>query len=280
MYDDNDAFFKKLVSDHVSGQLKVAPEHISDRVLDCMGKPHIDVYNAFKKKYFDYCKEIGKEQYLVPYLMSSHPGSTVDEAIELACYLKAEHYAPEQVQDYYPTPGTASTVMYYTGINPLTGKKVYVPTTYEEKSEQRALLQFNKPDNAAKVRSALIKAGRDDLIGFGGECLVKPERAPHFEKKKDNKENVMQKSSTIKIITIASIVLLVLLFIALVINVIKLSSLNNRKAELQTKLAEIERQIDENTDTIDYLGTDDYIDRYAREYLNMNGEGEEAFTGK
>ena len=121
--------------------------------------------------------------------MSSHPGSTIDEAIELACYLKAEHYAPEQVQDYYPTPGTASTVMYYTGINPLTGKKVYVPTTYEEKSEQRALLQFNKPDNANKVRSALIKAGRSDLIGFGGDCLVKPERAPYFDKKKDNKSD-------------------------------------------------------------------------------------------
>ena len=189
MYDDNDAFFKKLVKDHVSGQLKVAPEHISDRVLDCMGKPHIDVYNAFKKKYFDYCREIGKEQYLVPYLMSSHPGSTVNEAIELACYLKAEHYAPEQVQDYYPTPGTASTVMYYTGINPLNGKKVYVPTTYEEKSEQRALLQFNKPDNAQKVRSALIKAGREDLIGFSGNCLVKPERAPYFDKKSDKKND-------------------------------------------------------------------------------------------
>lgn len=189
MYDNDDSFFKKLVSDHVSGQLKVAPEHISNRVLDSMGKPHIDVYNAFKKKYFDYCREIGKEQYLVPYLMSSHPGSTVDEAIELACYLKAEHYAPEQVQDYYPTPGTASTVMYYTGVNPLTGKKVYVPTTYEEKSEQRALLQFNKPDNAQKVRSALIRAGREDLIGFGGNCLVKPERAPHFDKKKSDKKN-------------------------------------------------------------------------------------------
>ena len=191
MYDKDDSFFKKLVSDHVSGQLKVAPEHISDRVLDAMGKPHIDVYRAFKKKYFELCREIGKEQYLVPYLMSSHPGSTIDEAIELACYLKAEHYAPEQVQDYYPTPGTASTVMYYTGINPLTGKKVYVPTTYEEKSEQRALLQFNKPDNAHKVRSALIKAGRDDLIGFGGECLVRPDRTPHFDKKskKKNEKN-------------------------------------------------------------------------------------------
>ena len=199
MYDDNDAFFKKLVADHVSGQLKVAPEHISDRVLDSMGKPHIDVYNAFKKKYFDLCKQIGKEQYLVPYLMSSHPGSTIDEAIELACYLKAEHYAPEQVQDYYPTPGTASTVMYYTGINPLTGKKVYVPTTYEEKSEQRALLQFNKPDNAQKVRSALIKAGREDLIGFGSECLVRPERAPHFDKKKgESKGNSKGNKNNVK----------------------------------------------------------------------------------
>ncbi len=187
MYDKDDSFFKKLVRDHVSGQLKVAPEHISDKVLDKMGKPHIDVYNAFKKKYFELCREAGKEQYLVPYLMSSHPGSTVDEAIELACYLKAEHYAPEQVQDYYPTPGTASTVMYYTGIDPLTGKKVYVPTTHEEKSEQRALLQFNKPDNADKVRQALTRAGRDDLIGFGADCLVKPKQSPHFDKKNDKK---------------------------------------------------------------------------------------------
>ncbi len=175
MYDKDDSFFKKLVRDHVSGQLKVAPEHISDNVLDSMGKPHINVYNSFKKKYFDLCREVGKEQYLVPYLMSSHPGSTMDDAVQLACYLKAEHYAPEQVQDYYPTPGTASTVMYYTGIDPLTGKKVYVPTTYEEKSEQRALLQFNRPQNADKVRSALRHAGRPDLIGYEPSCLVKPE---------------------------------------------------------------------------------------------------------
>lgn len=175
MYDKDDSFFRKLVSDHVSGQLKVAPEHISDNVLDSMGKPHINVYNSFKKKYFDLCREVGKEQYLVPYLMSSHPGSTMDDAVQLACYLKSEHYAPEQVQDYYPTPGTASTVMYYTGIDPLTGKKVYVPTTYEEKSEQRALLQFNRPQNADKVRSALRHAGRPDLIGYESSCLVKPE---------------------------------------------------------------------------------------------------------
>lgn len=174
MYDKNDAFFRKLVRDHVSGQLKVAPEHISDNVLDAMGKPHIDVYAAFKKKYFELCREVGKEQYLVPYLMSSHPGSTLEDAVQLACYLKAEHYAPEQVQDYYPTPGTASTVMYYTGIDPLTGKKVYVPTTYEEKSEQRALLQFNRPQNADKVRAALKAAGHTELIGYGADCLVRP----------------------------------------------------------------------------------------------------------
>ena len=176
MYDQDDTFFKKLVRDNVSGQLKVAPEHCSDGVLNCMGKPSFKVYKEFRKKYFELCHEVGKEQYLVPYLMSSHPGSTIGEAIELACYLKQEHYAPEQVQDFYPTPGTASTVMYYTGINPLTDKKVYTPTSYEEKAEQRALLQFNRPQNADKVRKALIRAHREDLIGFGAECLVKPER--------------------------------------------------------------------------------------------------------
>lgn len=206
MYDNDDSFFRKLVSDHVSGQLKVAPEHISDNVLDAMGKPHIDVYRAFKKKYFELCREVGKEQYLVPYLMSSHPGSTLADAVELACYLKAEHYAPEQVQDYYPTPGTASTVMYYTGINPLTGKKVYVPTDYTEKSEQRALLQFNRPQNADKVRAALKAANREDLIGFGSECLVKPERvqgqmygpAPGNRNSKNNKTAKGTKSGTSK----------------------------------------------------------------------------------
>ena len=174
--DSDDSFFRKLVKDNVSGQLKVAPEHCANAVLDSMGKPHFDVYKRFRKKYFELCNKVGKEQYLVPYLMSSHPGSTISEAIELACYLKAEHYAPEQVQDFYPTPGTASTVMYYTGINPLTGKKVYTPTSYEEKSEQRALLQFNRPENADKVRRALVRAHREDLIGYGADCLVKPER--------------------------------------------------------------------------------------------------------
>ena len=174
MLDKNDAFFRKLVRDNVSGQLKVAPEHCSDAVLGCMGKPSFTVYEGFRKKFFDLTKQIGKEQYLVPYLMSSHPGSTLQDAVELAVCLKKNGYAPEQVQDYYPTPGTASTVMYYTGINPLTMKPVYVATDYNEKQLQRALLQFNRPQNADMVRQALKKAGREDLIGFGPECLVKP----------------------------------------------------------------------------------------------------------
>ena len=173
--DPDESFFKKLVKDHVSGQLKVAPEHCADRVLDAMGKPHFEVYQKFRRRYFELTKSIGKEQYLVPYLMSSHPGSDLAEAVELAECLKRDHYAPEQVQDYYPTPGTASTVMYYTGIDPLTMKRVHVTTDYHEKQLQRALLQFNRPQNAALVREALRRAGREDLIGFGPECLVRPE---------------------------------------------------------------------------------------------------------
>ncbi len=176
MADKNDAFFKKLVRDNVSGQLKVAPEHCSSPVLRCMGKPDFEVYQGFRRRFFEITKSIGKEQYLVPYLMSSHPGSTLNDAIELALCLKRDKYAPEQVQDYYPTPGTASTVMYYTGINPLDMKPVYVCTDYHEKQLQRALLQYNRPDNAPLVREALIKAGREDLIGFGEECLVRPAR--------------------------------------------------------------------------------------------------------
>lgn len=178
MYDDSDAFFKKLVKDNVSGQLKVAPEHCSSPVLRCMGKPDFDVYEGFRKKYFELSRECGKEQYLVPYLMSSHPGSTLNDAIELALCLKRDHYAPEQVQDYYPTPGTASTVMYYTGINPLDMKNVYVATDYHEKQLQRALLQYNRPQNAPLVREALRLAHREDLIGYGENCLVKPEGNP------------------------------------------------------------------------------------------------------
>ncbi len=172
--DPDDAFFRKLVRDHVSGQLKVAPEHCASPVLRCMGKPDFEVYERFRTQYFDLCREVGKEQYLVPYLMSSHPGSTLRDAVELAVCLKRDHYAPEQVQDYYPTPGTASTVMFYTGINPLDMKPVHVVTDYHEKQLQRALLQYNRPENADLVREALIKAGREDLIGYGSECLVRP----------------------------------------------------------------------------------------------------------
>ena len=177
MLDKNDAFFKKLVRDNVSGQLKVAPEHCSSSVLRCMGKPDFEVYQGFRRRFFEITKSMGKEQYLVPYLMSSHPGSTLNDAIELALCLKRDKYAPEQVQDYYPTPGTASTVMYYTGINPLDMKPVYVCTDYHEKQLQRALLQYNRPENADLVREALIKAGREELIGFGEECLVRPKGA-------------------------------------------------------------------------------------------------------
>ncbi|MBO7302784.1 MAG: DUF3362 domain-containing protein, partial [Clostridia bacterium] len=174
--DKDEAFFKKLVRDNVSGQLKVAPEHCSADVLRCMGKPDFAVYERFRKRYFELTKSFGKEQYLVPYLMSSHPGSTLKDALELALCLKRDGYAPEQVQDYYPTPGTASTVAFYTGIDPLTMKPVYVATDYHEKQLQRALLQYNRPQNAPLVREALIKLGRDDLIGYGAECLVRPER--------------------------------------------------------------------------------------------------------
>ena len=174
MADKDDSFFTKLVRDNVSGQLKVAPEHCSANVLGCMGKPNFEVYEGFRQKFFETTKRLGKEQYLVPYLMSSHPGSTLNDAIELALCLKRNGYAPEQVQDYYPTPGTASTVMYYTGINPLNMKKVYVATDYHEKQLQRALLQFNRPQNADLVREALTKAGRTDLIGHGKDCLVRP----------------------------------------------------------------------------------------------------------
>ena len=185
--DPDESFFKKLVRDNVSGQLKVAPEHCSSPVLRCMGKPDFEVYQRFRKRYFELTKSIGKEQYLVPYLMSSHPGSTLSDALELALCLKRDHYAPEQVQDYYPTPGTASTVMFYTGIDPLTMKNVYVATDYHEKMLQRALLQYNRPQNAPLVREALIKLHREDLIGYGPECLVRPAHENHGNAKPSTK---------------------------------------------------------------------------------------------
>lgn len=174
MADPSDAFMKELVTHHVSGQLKVAPEHISEAVLHSMGKPCGKMYKQFSDKYFALCKAVGKEQYLVPYLMSSHPGSTLKSAIELAEFLRDMGYQPEQVQDFYPTPGTLSTCMYHTGLDPRTMKPVYVPKEFEEKRMQRALLQFRNPKNHDLVRAALEKAGRADLIGFGPKCLAPP----------------------------------------------------------------------------------------------------------
>ncbi|MCH5196409.1 MAG: YgiQ family radical SAM protein [Oscillospiraceae bacterium] len=175
LLDKNSDFLDELVEFHVSGQLKVAPEHASNRVLDLMGKPHIEVYEEFEKKFYKATKRCGKEQYLVPYLMSSHPGCTLNDAIELALFEKKHNIRPEQVQDFYPTPGTISTAMFYTGLDPYTMEPVYVPRSYEEKSMQRALLQYFMPKNRALVEKALIIAKRRDLIGTGSECLIKPE---------------------------------------------------------------------------------------------------------
>lgn len=188
--DKNDDFFNELVEHHISGQLKVAPEHCSASVLDMMGKPHIEAYKLFAKKYFQKTKAMGKEQYLVPYLMSSHPGSTLKDAIELACFLKAENIRPEQVQDFYPTPGTISTCMYYTGINPYTNEKVYVAKTKEEKAMQRALLQYYKPENRDIIIKALTIAKRKDLIGSKEGCLVKAPQATN-----DRAGNMPKRSS-------------------------------------------------------------------------------------
>ncbi len=171
--DKKDTFFKELVQFHISGQLKVAPEHVSDAVLSRMGKPRNAVYNQFVDKYFALNRQYGMNQFLVPYLMSSHPGSTLKEAIELAEYIREMGYNPEQVQDFYPTPSTLSTVMYYTGLDPRTMDKVYVPTDPHEKAMQRALIQYRNPKNYYLVREALLAAHREDLIGSGPKCLIR-----------------------------------------------------------------------------------------------------------
>ena len=158
---------------HISGQLKVAPEHVSDAVLCRMGKPRNAVYNRFVDKYFALNKQYNMNQFLVPYLMSSHPGSTMKEAVELAEYIRDMGYNPEQVQDFYPTPSTLSTVMYYTGLDPRTMEKVYVPTDPHEKAMQRALIQYRNPKNYYLVKEALIAAHREDLIGSGPKCLIR-----------------------------------------------------------------------------------------------------------
>lgn len=172
--DKNRLFLRELCEHHVSGQLKVAPEHVSDAVLSKMGKPKNAVYNQFVKEYKEMNARIHKEQYLVPYLMSSHPGSSLKEAVELAEYLRDLGYMPEQVQDFYPTPSTISTCMYYTGLDPRTMEPVYVPVNPHEKAMQRALIQYRNPKNYDLVKEALIQAGRTDLIGFDKKCLIRP----------------------------------------------------------------------------------------------------------
>lgn len=174
MCDPDDTFINELCKYHISGQLRVAPEHISDNVLNKMGKPSNDVYEGFLKRYQRINKKTGKEQFVVPYLMSSHPGSTMNEAIELAEYIRDLGYMPEQVQDFYPTPSTLSTCMYYTGLDPATMDKVYTPVSHHEKAMQRALIQYRNPENYELVKEALIKNGRTDLIGFGPKCLIPP----------------------------------------------------------------------------------------------------------
>ena len=176
IYDDDPTFLRELCEHHVSGQLKVAPEHISDAVLQKLGKPEVAVYNRFVKAYKAMNEKLGKKQFLVPYLMSSHPGSTLKEAIELSEYLRDLGYMPEQVQDFYPTPSTISTCMYYTGVDPRNMQPVYVATNPHEKAMQRALIQYRNPKNYDLVEEALIKAGRTDLIGYDKKCLIRPRK--------------------------------------------------------------------------------------------------------
>lgn len=177
IYDKDQTFLRELCEYHVSGQLKVAPEHISNAVLEKLGKPNVEVYQKFVDAYYRMNQKLGKEQYLVPYLMSSHPGSTLKEAIELAEYLRDHNLSPEQVQDFYPTPSTISTCMYYTGLDPRTMQPVYVATNPHEKAMQRALIQYKNPRNYELVREALLKAGREDLIGYDKKCLIRPRKS-------------------------------------------------------------------------------------------------------
>ena len=185
MADKDDTFFRELCEYHISGQLKVAPEHVSDKVLQKMGKPENSVYRAFTKKYEQMNKKLHKDQYLVPYLMSSHPGSTLKEAVELAEYLRDIGHMPEQVQDFYPTPSTISTCMYYTGVDPRDMSKVYVPKNPHEKAMQRALMQYKDPKNYDLVLEALKKTGRMDLVGFEQKCLIRPRKSAGSNYKKE-----------------------------------------------------------------------------------------------
>ena len=181
--DPSPEFLEELIRYHVSGQLRVAPEHVSDQVLYYMGKPEHQVYEKFIQRFYKINEKYGMKQYAVPYLMSSHPGCTMKEAVKLAEYVRDMGFMPEQVQDFYPTPSTMSTCMYYTGIDPRTGQKVYVPKDPREKAMQRALLQYRKPENYELVWEALEKAGRTDLIGFDGKCLLRPRKGEKTGKK-------------------------------------------------------------------------------------------------
>lgn len=195
IHDTDDKFFNELVEHHISGQLKVAPEHISNRVLGYMGKPNHNVYEKFVAKYNNINKKMDKNQFLVPYLMSSHPGSDINSAIELAEYLRDLGYMPEQVQDFYPTPGTLSTCMYYTELDPRTMEKVFVPKSPHEKAMQRALIQYRNPKNYRLVHEALIIGGREDLIGFDKKCLIRPKGKASFRVSNQPTSNHNQKKN-------------------------------------------------------------------------------------
>lgn len=198
MCDPDDTFISELCKYHISGQLRVAPEHISDNVLKKMGKPSNDVYESFIERYQRINKKTGKEQFVVPYLMSSHPGSTMKDAIALAEYIRDLGYMPEQVQDFYPTPSTLSTCMYYTGLDPATMEKVYTPVSHHEKAMQRALIQYRNPENYELVKEALIKNGRADLIGFGPKCLIPPRKMNvhnHTGQKRTGSDNANNKNT-------------------------------------------------------------------------------------
>ncbi|MBO5087116.1 MAG: YgiQ family radical SAM protein [Lachnospiraceae bacterium] len=202
--DKHDSFMKELCKHHISGQLRVAPEHVADPVLQLMGKPSNSVYQRFVDRFYDVNKKLGMEQYLVPYLMSSHPGSGLKEAITLAEHIRDLGYMPEQVQDFYPTPSTISTCMYYTGVDPRNMEKVYVPKNPHEKAMQRALIQYKRPENYDLVKEALLKCGRQDLIGFGKECLIPPRKMNKEDgkvKKVNNlkKKNIEKQSNSSKI---------------------------------------------------------------------------------
>ncbi len=184
--DKSDAFLKELVAHHVSGQLRVAPEHVSDRVLACMGKPSHGIYQSFVKQFENYNRRTGLQQYILPYFMSSHPGSALEDGIQLAEYIRDMGFLPEQAQDFYPTPSTVSTCMYYTGKNPFTGQKLHIPRGAHEKAMQRALIQYRLPQNYELVKEALLTCGRKDLIGYGPKCLLRPKSYKRQENQKNS----------------------------------------------------------------------------------------------